>query len=227
MAKPKRTSPPRARQAARSVKGVVKRGAKKTVVLGGAIKNRVKKRGEPDLRYSDPQLFEPLTEGERADALRVLTEDARLNKMAKVGRYRVVAVEPLVVKPPHELVGHRLARLVIYDYAGDRAVDACVDLDQRTVSFLDTSHAQPMLARDEEATAVAIALADERVEKALSLGDEPLMAMHYWSNNEGDLAYSRRSAAVIFGRRGGAASIVAVVDLLDEAVADVVPAERW
>lgn len=227
MAKSKRTAPTRARKAVRTAEGVVKRGAKKTVVLKDTVKTRVKKARQPDLRYSDPQLFEPLTEGERADALRVLTEDARLNKMAKVGRYRVIAVEPLVVKPPHELVGHRLARLVIYDYAGDRAVDACVDLDERKVSFLDTSRAQPMLSRDEEASAVAIALRDERVEKQLSLGDEPLMAMHYWSNNENDLAYSRRSAAVIFGRRGAAASIVAVVDLLDETVADVVSAERW
>ena len=50
---------------------------------------------------ADPALFEPLCEGERADALRVMTEDRRLATMAKVARYRVTAVEPLVVKPPH------------------------------------------------------------------------------------------------------------------------------
>jgi hypothetical protein len=71
----------------------------------------------------------PLTAGEIADALRTLTEDRRVATMAKVGRYRVIATEPLVVKPPNPLAGHRLARVVVYDYAADRCVDACVDLD--------------------------------------------------------------------------------------------------
>src|SRR5262245_53780955 len=76
----------------------------------------------------DPALFDPLTEGERADALRVLTEDRRLATMAKVARYRVVAVEPLVLKPPNALFGRRIARVVAYDYAAARCVAALVDL---------------------------------------------------------------------------------------------------
>jgi hypothetical protein len=48
----------------------------------------------------------------------------------------------------------------------------------------------------------------------------------YWSRRPSDLAYRRRSAAVIFGR-GGLASHVVVVDLIDGVVTDVVTSEQW
>lgn len=176
---------------------------------------------------ADIHLFSPLSEGERADALRTLIEDKRVANMAKVGRYRVIAVEPIVLKPPHALTGHRLARIAIFDYAADRAVDALVDLDDGIVAHLNISLAQPMLAREEEAAAVAIALADDRVKNVLSLGDEPQVAMHYWSRRDSDLAYARRSAAVLFGQTGARPSFVAVIDLLDSQVTELVPAEQW
>ena len=182
---------------------------------------------QADVRNADPSLFAPLTPGEQADALRTLTEDRRLGSMAKVGRYRVIACEPLVVKPPHWMAGHRLARVVVYDYSTDRCVDACVDLDAGIVAHLDITKSQPMLSRDEEALAIGVALADERVRNGLQLGDEPLAAMHYWGRRETDLAYARRSAAVLFGRQGSHPSLVAVVDLLDSLVTDVVPASQW
>ena len=175
----------------------------------------------------DITLFAPLTEGERAEALRILIEDPRLSTMANIGRYRVITVEPLAVKPPHGLAGRRLARLVIYDYAADRSVDGCVDLDQHRVTHLNVTRAQPMLAREEEAAAIAIALSDERVKEQLSLGEEPRVAMHYWSQRDTSLSYSRRSAAVIFGRPDSNPSLVAVVDLLDNLVCDIVPATQW
>jgi Cu2+-containing amine oxidase len=184
-------------------------------------------RRSPDVTSSDPTLFDPLTAGETADALRTLTEDKRLSQMAKVGRYRVICTEPLVVKPPHWMAGHRLARVVAYDYAQDRAVDACVDLDAGVVAHLELNRGQPMLSRDEEALAVSIAMTDERVRSKLSLGDAPQSTMHYWGRTATDLAYARRSAAVVFGRPDGHASLVAVVDLLDNAVTQVVPAELW
>src|SRR5439155_6047186 len=90
-----------------------------------------------DIAHADPTLFDPLTPGEVADALRTLTEDRRVTKMAKVGRYRVICSEPLVVKPPHWMVGHRLARVVAYDYIDDRTVDACIDLDASVVAHLE------------------------------------------------------------------------------------------
>src|SRR5688572_18945364 len=67
-----------------------------------------KARAQADIATADPALFDPLTPGEVADALRTLTEDRRLSSMAKVGRYRVICTEPLVVKPPHWMSGHRL-----------------------------------------------------------------------------------------------------------------------
>jgi hypothetical protein len=176
---------------------------------------------------ADPSLFDPLTPGEIADALRTLTEDRRLSSMAKVGRYRVICTEPLVVKPPHWMAGHRLVRVVAYDYAADRSVDACVDLDAGVVAHLELSKAQPMLSRDEEALAVSIAMVDTRVREKLAMGDAPQITMHYWGRTQSDLAYERRSAAVIFGRADGHASVVAVVDLIDAQVTQVVPAEQW
>jgi Cu2+-containing amine oxidase len=181
----------------------------------------------PDIANADPALFDPLTPGEVADALRTLTEDRRLSAMAKVGRYRVICSEPLVVKPPHWMAGHRLARIVIYDYAADRTVDACVDLDAGVVSHLELTRAQPMLSRDEEALAVSIAMVDERVREKLALGDVAQSTLHYWGRTADDLAFARRSAAVVFGRADGHASIIAIVDLLENLVTGVVPAERW
>jgi Cu2+-containing amine oxidase len=208
---------PRKTKASRVVKAVKK--------AAGAVKPKARTRTPP--APADPTLFGALTAGERADALRVLIEDKRVAQMAKVGRYRVTLIEPIPVKPPEPLAGRRLARVVAYDYSADRCVDACVDLDRSQVTQLRISRAQPMLSREEEAAAISIALDDERVKAQLSLGDAPLVAMHYWSNEDTDLAYSRRSAAVLFGSPASRASLVAVVDLIDNQVTDVVPAARW
>lgn len=175
----------------------------------------------------DAALFAPLTDGERAEALRLLTEDARLAAMANVGRYRVIAVEPLAVKSPADLSGHRLARAVVYDYSSERSVDACIDLDTGKVTHLRMARTQPMLSREEESTAMAIARADEQVKSKLAPGDEPQVAMHYWSHSDTSLAYARRAAAVLFGQPAGKASLIAVVDLLDNLVCEIVPAAEW
>jgi Cu2+-containing amine oxidase len=184
-------------------------------------------RGPADITEADPSLFDPLTPGEIADALRTLTEDRRLGSMAKVGRYRVICTEPLVLKPPHWMSGHRLARVVAYDYSSDRAVDACVDLDAGVVAHLELSKGQPMLSREEETLAISIAMDDDRVRDKLAMGDVPLSTLHYWGRQPTDMAYSRRSAAVVFGRDGGHATVIAVVDLIDNTVTQVVPAELW
>ncbi|HEY0250874.1 MAG TPA: hypothetical protein VGC41_05075 [Kofleriaceae bacterium] len=186
-----------------------------------------KRKLAPDVVLADPSLFDPLTPGEIADALRTLTEDRRLASMAKVGRYRVICTEPLVVKPPHWMAGHRLARVVVYDYAADKAVDACIDLDAGVVAHLQLDKSQPMLSREEEAMAVSIAMIDERVRNQLAMGDMPQATLHYWGRNSQDLSYGRRSAAVTFGRSDGHASLIAVVDLIDQTVTQVVPAEQW
>ena len=103
-------------------------------------------------------------------------------------------------------------------------------MTQVTVSFrlhLELTRAQPMLSRDEEALAVSIAMADDRVRGKLMLGESPQSTLHYWGRTQKDLAYARRSAAVVFGRSDGHASLVAVVDLLDNQVTQVVPAELF
>jgi len=182
---------------------------------------------ELDVAKADPALFDPLTPGEVADALRTLTEDRRLASTAKVGRYRVIAAEPLVVKPPHWMAGHRLARIVAYDYSQDRTVDACVDLDAGVVSHLELNRSQPMLSRDEEQLAIEIAMNDSRVNEKLHMGEVPQATLHYWGRTANDLAFSRRSAAVIFGRADGHAGVIFVVDLLDQTVTQVIPAEQW
>jgi len=186
------------------------------------------KRGAPaDVALADPALFDPLTPGETADALRTLIEDKRMSSMAKVGRYRVICTEPLVVKPPHSLAGHRLARVVAYDYSSDRAVDATIDLDAGIVVHLELSKGQPMLSREEEAIAMSIAVSDDHVRTKLQMGDGPQTVLHYWGRTPSDIAYARRSAAVVFGREAGHATLVAVVDLIDQQVTQVVPAEMW
>jgi hypothetical protein len=190
-------------------------------------KTKPTKRGPVDVVKAEPALFDPLTPGEIADALRTLTEDRRVAPMTKVGRYRVISTEPLVVKPPHLLAGHRLARIVAYDYAADRAVDACIDLDAGVVVHLGVDKSQPMLSQSEEALAISVAMVDERVRSKLQLGDAPQSTLHYWGRTASDLSYARRSAAVVFGRDNGHASVVAVVDLLDQTVTQVVPAELW
>jgi hypothetical protein len=172
-------------------------------------------------------LFAPLSEGERADAIRCLLEDDRLRGLAKVGRYRVITAEPLVVKPPEPLAGRRLARVVVYDYASDRCVDACVDLDRGAVCHVSTSTAQPMLSRDEEADAIAIADGDQRVIEARGLGAVASAALHYWSLRENNFAFRRRSAAVIYAAPGARPSCIAVVSLIDGEVVSIVPAEKW
>jgi len=214
-------SPKKAVKAAKQAKAKAKPVPKKAKVKPGGRTRTA------DVEGAEPALFDPLTPGEVADALRTLTEDRRLSSMAKVGRYRVICTEPLVVKPPHWMAGHRLARVVAYDYSSDRAVDACVDLDAGVVAHLELSRGQPMLSRDEEALAISIAMVDERVSAKLEMGDMPQMTMHYWGRNPTDLAFARRSAAVVFGRDSGHSTLVAVVDLLDNIVTQVVPAELW
>jgi hypothetical protein len=209
------------------VHAMASKSAKKPKPKAKATPSKVAKRGPPDVVKADPALFDPLTPGESADALRTLMEDRRVNSMAKVGRYRVICTEPLVVKPPHLLAGHRLARVVAYDYSSDRAVDACIDLDAGVVAHLTMDKSQPMLARDEELLAVSIAMVDERVRSKLALGDVLQSTLHYWGRTTTDLAFARRSAAVTFGRSDGHASLVVVVDLLDQVVTHVVPAELW
>jgi hypothetical protein len=202
--------------------GKAAKAARKVAERVTAGKGRTSRAGT-----GEAALFAPLTDGERAEALRLLTEDQRLSSMANVGRYRVIAVEPLVAKSPPAVADHRLARAVVYDYSSERSVDASIDLDTGKVVHLNMARTQPMLSREEEDAAIAIALADEQVTSKLAPGDQPQVAMHYWSRRDTSLAYSRRAAAVLLGQPRGATSLIAVVDLLDNLVCEIVPAAEW
>lgn len=177
--------------------------------------------------HADVALFAPLTEGERADALRVLLEDERLREMGKVGRYRVISAEPLVMKPPEPFAGRRLARVIIFDYAAATCVDASVDLDNGVVVLVSRHPSQPFLAAEEEALARRVAANDPRVPEVAGPGAAPQAVMHYWSRKVAELAYHRRTAAVLFGRDGARPTAVVLVDLLNATVTDVVPAAQW
>lgn len=213
---------------AMAMRRVRRTGGKKSVAKAAVTTlQRVVDRPERGGNHEAPELFLPLTEGERADALRLTTEEPRLRAMAKVGRYRVIAVEPLVVKPPHERAGHRLARVMIFDYSANRSVGASVDLDDAEVFHVAIGGHQPMLSPDEERDAVAVALAEAAVKESLALGDEPVAVLQYWSKHAADMAHARRSAAVLFGPRDGATSVVVIVNLIDRVVTEVVPAAQW
>jgi hypothetical protein len=227
VAPPKAPARASAKAAARAPARTAKPRAKAGAARAPARPARAARRGRPLAAPVDASLFEPLTEGERADALRILTEERRLASMAKVARYRVIAVEPLVLKPPHLLSARRLARVVAYDYSGLRSVDALIDLDLGEVAHLQVTDSQPALAREEEVAAVAVALGDDRVKRELGLGDEPQAALHYWSRRGTDVAHARRSAAVLFGQPDARPSLVAVVDLVDAQVTEVVAADQW
>jgi hypothetical protein len=180
------------------------------------------------VEHVDEALFAPLTEGERAAALRLLLDDERARQMAKIGRYRISSVEQFVVKPPHPLTGRRLARVVLYDYASERCVEATVDLERSEVAELTTTTAQPVLSLDEQLHTIQVALGDDRVRGGLGADDSALSVLLYWSRRPSELAYRRRSAAVVFGSADSPRpSLVAVVDLSDGVVTEVVPAEQW
>ncbi len=200
-----------------------KPAAKKAPAKKPAKKTAAKK---PTKAVDLPELFASLTEGERAESLRILLEDNRLANMAKVGRYRVIAVEPLALKTaPKD--ARRLARLVIYDYSADRCVEANINLDQGTVRDLSINRSQPMLAAEEEDAAMEIAVRDSRVREQLVLGEVPIAAMHYWSHRASELSHNRRTAAVLLGEPGNRPSLVALVDLLDAQVTEIVPGHAW
>ena len=56
----------------------------------------------------------------------------------------------------------------------------------------------------------------------------PQSTLHYWGRTAELTSRSRGARRrSLFGRGGGHASIVAVVDLLDQMVTQVVPAELW
>jgi hypothetical protein len=157
--------------------------------------------------------------GVRDEALRILMGDEMMRSIARIGRFRVLTHETVVAEPPDPLAGHRLALIDIVDYSSDRNVRACVDLDRGGVASLRCSPAEQRLAPEEQAEALAVALAVRRVAGGIALGDTPQAIVH--------IGQAHRSAKVVFGQvgaRGGQSpSLVAIVDLARSVVTRVGP----
>ena len=103
-------------------KSVVKAKAKtakskvKAVLKQVAKPNGKAARRAADVEAADPALFDPLTRGETADALRTLIEDKRVSSMAKVGRYRIICTEPRDYANPIEpsgTGGEKIAQAIV------------------------------------------------------------------------------------------------------------------
>jgi hypothetical protein len=151
----------------------------------------------------------------RDEALRILLDHDMMRSIARIGRFRVLANQTVVAEPPDPLAGHRLALIDIVDYSCDRNVRACVDLDRGGVASLRCAPAEPRLAPEEQAEALAVALADRRVAVGISLGDTPQAIVH--------IAQPHRAAKVVFGAKQKTPSLVAIVDLARNVVTRVGP----
>ena len=159
-----------------------------------------------------------------ARALEILLGNDMMRSIARAGRYRVRTNDPLAVHPPDPLAGRTVRFIELIDYASDRSVSARVDLDRQEVALLRCVPAGARLAPAEEDDAIALALADRRVAQGLSLGDRPQSIVHVGPRAG---APPHRSAAVTFGARRRAPSLVAVVDLARRTVTRVLPPDRW
>jgi hypothetical protein len=155
-------------------------------------------------------------EVEAERALGILLGDEMMRGIARGGRFRVCSNQALTAPLP----GRRLRGIDLVDYASDRAVTACVDLDRGGVEALRCAPAEARLAPAEEDEALEVALADRRVAAGIALGDQPQSIVHAGSGGH-------RAAAVTFGTPRCAPSLVAIVDLARRTVTRVGPADAW
>jgi hypothetical protein len=158
---------------------------------------------------------------EAEQALEILLADEMMRSIAKSSCYRVRMNDRLAVEPPDPLAGRRLRLIDIVDYASDRTVTACVDLDRGSVASLRRAPAEASLAPSEEDDALSVALADRRVAAGIALGDRPQSIVRVGAHGEPH----HRSAAITFGPEPTTPSLVAIVDLARRAVTKIVPAD--
>jgi hypothetical protein len=150
-------------------------------------------------------------------------DDDMMQSIARIGRIRVLAHETVIASPPDPLAGHRISHIDLVDYTHDRTVKARIDLDLGGVASLSCAPAAATLAPEEEAEALALALADRRVANGICLGDGPQTITHVATR----AATPHRSAAVMFGAPRMQPTFIAVVDLACRQVTEIVPADRW
>ena len=159
---------------------------------------------------------------EADEALHILLADEMMRSIARGGCYRVRVNDRLGVESSDPQAGRRVRFIDLVDYASDREVTACVDLDRSTITSLRCRPAEARLAPAEEADALSVALADRRVAAGIALGDRPQSIVRV--GGAGTEPH-HRSAAVTFGTPRSAPSLVAIVDLARRAVTKILPHE--
>jgi hypothetical protein len=159
---------------------------------------------------------------EADEALHILLADEMMKSIARGGCYRVRVNDRLGVESPDPLAGRRLRFIDLVDYASDREVTACVDLDRSSLTSLRCRPAEARLAPAEEADALTVALADRRVAAGIALGDQPQSIVRVGGAGAEP---HHRSAAVTFGAARSTPSLVAIVDLARRSVTKILPHE--
>ena len=221
-----------------SAKKVVKAAkSPKTQAKSAAGKVQPKKPGPPakaakrgaDVVKADPTLFDPLTPGEVADALRTLTEDRRVSCD---GEGRPL---PRARAPSRSWSSRRTG----WPGTGSRASSRTTTRHDRSRRCVRRSRRRRGRApRAHAGAADAVARRggdrdldrDRRQPRAREARASATCRSRRCTTGAARPATCRSRGArprSIFGRADGHASLVAVVDLLDQPVTQVVPAEQW
>lgn len=161
-----------------------------------------------------PLPLDPLTAAERQTAERVARAEARVTEGLGPGRYKLIYVEFLALKPedPKQAVEGpgapiqigRHAEVLFYRYDGDLGVRVVVDLAQEVVRDVSRVDGQAVPVSEEEvAEAGELALHDEAVFQRLGpeRREYKIEGMRILATRESDPCYRHRCLDLLF-RRG-------------------------
>jgi len=164
----------------------------------------------------------PLTEKERALAVRLAGEDATLAPVV-AGRARTVLVEA-AQGPRGARAGVRHAVVGVYDYDGNRGYVAAVDLEQGQAVEVHEVLVRFQLSPEEKAEAEELAGKDRRVRRFL--GDRPMRPLTrlYFPPTAAKHKPAHRYA-IVFVRPNASERRYAVVDLSAGRVTEVLAAD--
>jgi hypothetical protein len=160
-----------------------------------------------------PLPLDPLTAAEREAAERVARAEARVTELLGPGRYKLISVEFLALKPedprlatetdgPIQIGRH--AEVLFYRYDGDVGVRVVVDVAQETVRDVSRVDGQAVpLSEEEVVEAGELALHDETVIGRLGPDRRQykIEGMRILATRESDPCYRHRCVDLLF-RRG-------------------------
>ncbi len=159
----------------------------------------------------------PLTHGEKAYVMRVLTSDPRLRGVMQVGRYSQISVERYVDRKD---IQRRLAVATVYDYSQQLCINGLVDVQSGEVVDLLEHASQPQLSAKEQQVAMGIVDDLSSPKMPLVLGILP-----YWKSDGGPK--ESRLAVAVLGDPTGLPAEVLIVDLAEKKAVRRVPAKEW